>query len=201
MTPKIFCCYNLNIWWLWFFPNGNVSKTCRRNSKQCKPWSDCKLISVYTACQNSTAVLSEFLKINHWRHWIDGQSNLSHHTTKPSKWCASSEGSDQPGHPLSLIRVFAVRMKKPRVLSFSFSAPQRLWSDWVDASLHWARRPFCWFCRAQAYLSWASQYSHVKGEKKTNWSVKFIEIHNHIIIVWLFNLKKKTFLSHRLTKM
>ena len=27
--------------------------------------------------------------------------------------CASSEDSDQPGHPPSLIRVFAVRMKKP----------------------------------------------------------------------------------------
>ena len=26
--------------------------------------------------------------------------------------CAPSEDSDQPGHPLSLIRVFAVRMKK-----------------------------------------------------------------------------------------
>ena len=30
--------------------------------------------------------------------------------------CAPSEDSDQPGHPPSLIRVFAVRMKKHRVL-------------------------------------------------------------------------------------
>ena len=32
--------------------------------------------------------------------------------------CASREDSDQPGHPPSLIRVFAVRMKKRWTLSF-----------------------------------------------------------------------------------
>ena len=32
--------------------------------------------------------------------------------------CAPSEDSDQPGHPLSLIRVFAVRMKKARVYRY-----------------------------------------------------------------------------------
>ena len=36
--------------------------------------------------------------------------------------CAPSENSDQPGHPPSLIRVFAVRMKKPWVLSYALSA-------------------------------------------------------------------------------
>ena len=36
--------------------------------------------------------------------------------------CAPSEDSDQPGHPLSLIKVFAVRMKKPWALSYTFSA-------------------------------------------------------------------------------
>ena len=46
---------------------------------------------------------------------------------------ALSEDSDQPGHPPSLIRVFAVRMKKAWVLSYLLSAQQRLWSDWADA--------------------------------------------------------------------
>ena len=32
--------------------------------------------------------------------------------------CAPSEDSDQPGHPPSLIKVFAVRMKKARVLNW-----------------------------------------------------------------------------------
>ena len=40
--------------------------------------------------------------------------------------CAPSEDSDQPGHPPSLIRVFAVRMKKPWVLSYPVSAQRRL---------------------------------------------------------------------------
>ena len=40
--------------------------------------------------------------------------------------CASSEHSDQPGHPPSLIRVFAVRMKKAWVLSYPLSAQRRL---------------------------------------------------------------------------
>ena len=36
--------------------------------------------------------------------------------------CASSKDSDQPGHPPSLIRVFAVRMKKGWILSYPLSA-------------------------------------------------------------------------------
>ena len=43
---------------------------------------------------------------------------LSHLMTKTNKMaCAPSEDSDQRGHPLSLIRVFTVRMKKAWVLS------------------------------------------------------------------------------------
>ena len=37
-----------------------------------------------------------------------------------------SKDSDQPGHPLSLIRVFTVRMKKPLVLRYPSSAQRRL---------------------------------------------------------------------------
>ena len=43
--------------------------------------------------------------------------------------CAPSEDSEQPGHPPSLIRIFAVRIKKAWVLSYPLSAQQRLWSD------------------------------------------------------------------------
>ena len=62
--------------------------------------------------------------------------------------CASSEDSDQIGHPPSLIRVFAVRMKKVWVLSYLLSAQRRLWSDWADA-------------QADLSLRWA--YSHLVG--------------------------------------
>ena len=71
--------------------------------------------------------------------------------------CAPSEDSDQPGHLPSLIRVFAVRMKKAWVLTCSYHlrGQRRLWSDWADAqadlSLRWAQS-FCWFCHEAAQI-------------------------------------------------
>ena len=66
---------------------------------------------------------------------------------------ATSEDSDQPGHPPSVIRVFAVRMKKAWVLSYSLSAQRRLWSDLADAqadlSLRWAHSHFVGFVRSR----------------------------------------------------
>ena len=49
--------------------------------------------------------------------------------------CAPSEDSDQPGHPPSLIRVFAVCMKKAWVISYPLSAQQRLIR--CQPSCHW----------------------------------------------------------------
>ena len=57
--------------------------------------------------------------------------------------CAPSEDSDQPGHPPSLIRVFAVRMKKAWVLSYPLSAQRRL---------RWAQTFFCWFCHEAVHI-------------------------------------------------
>ena len=62
--------------------------------------------------------------------------------------CAPSEDSYQPGHPPSLIRVFAVRMKKAWVFSYPLSAQRRLWSDLADA---------------QADLSLRCAHSHFVG--------------------------------------
>ena len=73
--------------------------------------------------------------------------------------CAPSEDSDQPGHPPSLIRVFAVRMKKPLVLSYPLSAQQLLRSDWADAqadlSLCWAHMHVVGFVMSR--LTWRLQ--------------------------------------------
>ena len=67
--------------------------------------------------------------------------------------CAPSEDSDQPGHPPSLIRVFAVRMKKTWVFSYPFSAQRRLWSDWADLiCLRWAHTYFVGF--VMSWLKW-----------------------------------------------
>ena len=46
---------------------------------------------------------------------------------KPNKLaCAPSDNSNQPGHPPSLIRVFALRMKKAWVLSYPLTTQRRL---------------------------------------------------------------------------
>ena len=70
--------------------------------------------------------------------------------------CAPCEDSDQPWHPPSLIRVFAVRMKKSWVLSYPLSTQPRLWSDWADAqadpSLRWAHTHFVGFVMSRLIL-------------------------------------------------
>ena len=70
--------------------------------------------------------------------------------------CAPSKDTDQTGHPPSLIRVFAVRMKKAWVLSYPLSAQWRLWSEWADAqadlSLCLAHMPCCWFCHEMVHI-------------------------------------------------
>ena len=94
-------------------------------------------------------------------------------TTLKCKWaatwqnqqseCAPSEDSDQPGHPPSLIRVFAVRMKKPWVLSYQLSTQRRLWSDWANAqadlSLRWAHTHFVGFVMLWLKCCFSWQYA------------------------------------------
>ena len=68
--------------------------------------------------------------------------------------CAPSKDSDQPGHPPSLIRVFAVYMKKAWVLSYPLSAQRRLirlggCPGWSESSL--GAHSFCWFCHVVTY--------------------------------------------------
>ena len=70
--------------------------------------------------------------------------------------CAPSQDSDQPGHLPIMIRVFAVRMKKPWAINYPLSAQRRLWSDQADAqadlSLHWAHTHFAGFVMMRLIL-------------------------------------------------
>ena len=72
--------------------------------------------------------------------------------------CAPSEDSDQRWHPPSLIRVFAVRMKKAWTLSYPLSAQRRLWSDWADAQPDWSD-----WVDAQPALSLRWAHTHFVG--------------------------------------
>ena len=93
--------------------------------------------------------------------------------------CAPSADSDQPGHPPSLIRVFAVRKKKAWVLSYPLSVKRGLWSDWANAqpdlNLRWAHMPLWCFCHKAAQISFPLQqvfkfwWWKKKKKKKKRW--------------------------------
>ena len=93
------------------------------------------LISSFSKCRPLQSLQKRVASL--WRNFIFLckllQRHLSHLMTKLTKYYAPSEASDQPGHPPSLSRVFAFRMKKAWLHSYPLSALQRLWSDWTDA--------------------------------------------------------------------
>ena len=72
--------------------------------------------------------------------------------------CAPSEDSDQPGHSPSLIRVFAVRMKKPWVLSYPLSATAKTLirlggcPGWSESSM--GAHSVCWFSHVVAHFGY-----------------------------------------------
>ena len=90
---------------------------------------------------------------------ISWKGKMRRSMTKPTNWCAPSKVSDQPGHPSSLIRAFAVCMKKPWVLSYPLSAQSRLWSDWAVAQ---ADLSLCWAQTILLVLSCCSSDDHVQ---------------------------------------
>ena len=61
--------------------------------------------------------------------------------------CTPRKVSDQPGRPLSLIRIFAVRLQRTLVLSLQMNTKQRFRSDPVvvqsGQSLYWTHSLFC----------------------------------------------------------
>ena len=92
--------------------------------------------------------------------------------------CAPSEDSDQPGHPPSLIKVFAIRMKKAWFLNYLLSAQRRLWSDWAntqaDLSLRWAHSHIIGFVMSRLIFEWRQTYCIIfrifENSGKTNQS-------------------------------
>ena len=106
--------------------------------------------------------------------------------------CAPSEDTDQPGHLPSLIRVFAVRMKKAWVLSYPLSVKGRLWSDWVDAqpdlSLRWEHSHFVGFVMLWIQIMYKSSLYFLKKLQSSSdkTTVMFIFYSLLFIIIFLF---------------
>ena len=69
---------------------------------------------------------TQYKKFNIIEGWLKSFEKMSIIDKTNKMICAPSEDSDQPGHQPSLIRVFAVHMKKAWVLSYPLSAQQRL---------------------------------------------------------------------------
>ena len=63
--------------------------------------------------------------------------------------CVSSEDSDQPGHPPSLIRVFDVCMKKAWVQHTVKTLSQTGWMLGIQS--------FCWFCHEAAHFTFVQK--------------------------------------------
>ena len=99
--------------------------------------------------------------------------------TKSTMWvccCAPNEDSDQPGHLPSLIRVFAVRMKKPWVLNYPLSTQRRLMRlcecpGWSDSSL--GAQSLCRFCHVLAHLYHLFQYGESEDDRLQKLRGKF----------------------------
>ena len=95
----------------------------------------CQVIDLYQVKTYSYSVHE------YWNR--DSQLSFEPQHDKTNKMtCVPREDSDQPGHPPRMIRVFAVRMKKPWVFSFPSSAQRRLWSNWADCRC-WLESSLC----------------------------------------------------------
>ena len=78
------------------------------------------------------------------------------HDKTYNKTCATSEDSDQPAHPRSLIRVFADRICLLQPVGYpkrDKGEPLPYWVDvQADLSLCWLHRPYCRFYHALAQI-------------------------------------------------
>ena len=84
-------------------------------------------------------------------------SNEPAHDNTYNKTCATSEDSDQPAHPRSLISVFADRMYLLQPPGYPKRDERESLPYWVDVqadlSICWSHRSYCSFCRALAQIS------------------------------------------------
>ena len=114
-------------------------------------------VMVFNRPHSFTSIMSQpsrrniLLSYRSYNHFFISQNdnfviyiNEPPHDKTNKMTCAHSEDSDQPGLPPSLIRVFAVRMKKAWVLSYPLSAQRRLLSAWASAGLSFILLVLSW---------------------------------------------------------
>ena len=146
-----------------------------------------------------TYAVSKGVSVFLWLFWRRSLTIESPHDKTNKMACAPSEDSDQPGHPPSLIRVFAVHNKKDWVLRYPLSAQWRLirlggCPGWSESLL--GAKSFCWFCHEAAQISVAQVWLEgglilsycytIRGTTKlTKWGVTSREtqigLHSHTV--------------------
>ena len=114
--------------------------------------------------------------------------------------CAPSEDSDQPGHPPSLIRVFAVHMKKAWVLTYPPSAQSKTDQTGPIASLSpilvGRNTP------AEAFL-WELSFHrlrslHILWYYKIDFLISQNNLDFFFISRWFFDIKKSNLWYHKI---
>ena len=105
--------------------------------------------------------------------------HLSRLMTKPTKWPCAQRRLRSVRHPPSLIRVFAVRMKKAWVLDYlpterTAKTLIRLGGcpGWSESSL--GAQSFCWFCHQAAHFAMQEQ---TKTLEKILWKMLSLSRH------------------------
>ena len=101
---------------------------------------------------------------------------MSRDMTKPTKWLCAQRRLRSAWSSAQSDRVFAVRMKKPWVLSYPLSTQRRLWSDWVDA---------------QADLSLRRAHTHFVGFVMSRLIYSFLSNHYAQIVTGVSNLNPR----------
>ena len=108
---------------------------------------------------------------------------LAHDKTY-NKTRATSEDSDQPARPRSLIRVFDLRMCILQSPGYPKTDKREPLSYWVvvqtDLSLCWSHRYYCKFCRALDHM--ANGHGHSISYKMACASSKYLYQHTRRVI-------------------
>ena len=126
----------------------------------CSRQQVCRILKTFFFYKNSTDFEAIFPNIYflHFAWWYLTMSSIILTSWNDSAvwqfaiWATTWQNQQNPS---SLIRVFAVGMKKAWVLSYLLNAQRRLCPVWSESLL--GAQPHCWFCHVAAQINFLNQ--------------------------------------------